>query len=74
MAKGKMPAFMMAKFEKSAADKKMDAKKGAPKEGSKADMKADKAGMKAMAYKKGGMATKSMAYKKGGMVKGGKGC
>jgi hypothetical protein len=37
-----MPAFMMNKFEKSKADKKMDSKKGAPKEGSKADMKADK--------------------------------
>jgi hypothetical protein len=66
MAKGKMPSFMMAKFEKSAADKKMDGKKGAPKEGSKADMKADKAGAKAMFGKK-------PAFKKGGMV-GKKGC
>lgn len=54
-AAGKMPAFMMAKFEKGKGDKKMDAKKGAPKEGSKADMKADMKGMKNMAYKKGGM-------------------
>lgn len=59
-AAGKMPSFMMAKFEKSKGDKKMDAKKGAPKEGSKADMKADKSAMSKMGYSKGGM-----AYKKG---------
>jgi hypothetical protein len=67
MAKGKMPSFMMAKFEKSAADKKMDMK----------DMK----GMKGMAkkpamkpaMKMGGM-VKKPAYKSGGMVKGGKSC
>jgi hypothetical protein len=47
----KMPGFMMAKFEKSKADKKMDAKKGAPKEGSKADMKMDKKAMGAFMKK-----------------------
>ena len=67
MAKGKMPSFMMAKFEKSAADKKMDGKKGAPKEGSKADMKMDMAAMS----KKPAM---GMGYMKGGKVKGGKSC
>lgn len=50
MAKGKMPGFMMAKFEKSAADKKDDAK---------AMMKASKGkkapAAKGMAYRKGGM-------------------
>jgi hypothetical protein len=49
-AAGKMPAFMMAKFEK--ADKKSDKKAGV-KEGSKADMKKD--AKMGMAYKKGGM-------------------
>ena len=37
----KMPATMMKKFEKSGMDKKMDSKKGAPKEGSPADTKRD---------------------------------
>lgn len=53
MAKGKMPSFMMAKFEKSSADKKMDAK---------AMMKAGKGkkapAAKPMAFKKGGMVGK----------------
>lgn len=35
-----------AKWEKTAADKKMDAKPGAPKEGSAADRKSDMAGIK----------------------------
>ena len=48
-AAGKMPAFMMDKFEKK--DKAGDKKAGV-KEGSKKDMKMD---AKAMAYKKGGM-------------------
>lgn len=47
----KMPAFMMAKFEKGKADKKMDAKKGAPKENSKGDMKMDKKAMGAFMKK-----------------------
>lgn len=47
---GKMPSFMMAKFEK--ADKKSDKKAGI-KEGSKADMKKD--AKMGMAYRKGGM-------------------
>ena len=42
---------MMAKFEKSKMDKKMDAMKGAPKEGSKADMKMDKKAMGAFMKK-----------------------
>lgn len=66
MAKGKMPSFMMAKFENSAAEKKTDMK----------DMKGMK-GMKGMAkkpaMKTGGM-VKKPAYKSGGMVKGGKSC
>lgn len=52
MAKGKMPSFMMAKFEK--ADKASDKKAGV-KEGSKADMKKDAKMMKGPAFKKGGM-------------------
>ncbi len=56
----KMPAFMMAKFEKSAMDKKSD-KAGAKKagvskakyEGSKADKAADKKMMPAFMKKKG---------------------
>lgn len=65
MAKGKMPSFMMAKFEKSAADKKTDMK----------DMKgmAKKGMAKKPAMNMGGMVKKS-AYKSGGMVKGGKSC
>ncbi len=35
----------MVAFEKSAADKKMDSKKGAPKEGSKKDMAMDRKAM-----------------------------
>jgi hypothetical protein len=50
MAKGKMPSFMMAKFEKK--DKASDKKAGV-KEGSKADMKKD--AKKMPAFKKGGM-------------------
>lgn len=38
-------------WEKSPPDKKMDSKPGAPKEGSKADMKTDMAGAKRMAAK-----------------------
>lgn len=53
MAKGKMPAFMMDKFEKGAADKKADAK-GMKKMG--AAKKAPAA--KPMAFKKGGMVGK----------------
>lgn len=54
MAKGKMPAFMMAKFEKSGADKKEDAKgaKGMAKKGM-----APPFGKKP-AFKKGGMVGK----------------
>ena len=52
-AAGKMPPFMMAKFEKSSADKKMDAKKGAPKEGSPADENKDKKGAMALMKKSG---------------------
>lgn len=56
----KMPAFMMAKFEKSAKDKKSD-KAGAKKagmpvskyEGSKADKAKDKKMMPAFLKKKG---------------------
>ena len=47
---GKMPSFMMAKFEK--ADMKSDKKAGI-KEGSKADMKKD--AKMGFAYKRGGM-------------------
>jgi|TARA_R110000868_G_C10633760_1_gene743425 hypothetical protein len=54
MAKGKMPSFMMAKFEKGTADKKADMKdmKGMAKKGmaKKPDM--------------------GMGYMKGGKVKG----
>ena len=63
MAKGKMPSFMMAKFEKSSADKKMDMK----------DMKGMKGMTKKPAMKMGGM-VKKPAMKTGGMVKGGKSC
>jgi hypothetical protein len=60
MAKGKMPAFMMAKFEKSGMDKKAD-KAGAKKagvsvkkyEGSAADKKADAKMMPAFLKGKG---------------------
>jgi hypothetical protein len=48
MAKGKMPSFMMAKFEKK--DKASDKKAGV-KEGSKADMKKDAK----MGFSRGGM-------------------
>lgn len=48
-AAGKMPPFMMAKFEKK--DKAADKKAGV-KEGSKKDMAMD---AKSMAYRKGGM-------------------
>lgn len=50
MAKGKMPAFMLAKFEKGKKDKMSD--KGM-KEGGKKDMAKDKKMMPA--FKKGGM-------------------
>lgn len=38
----------MKDYENSAKDKKMDARKGAPKEGSKADKAEDKKGLKKM--------------------------
>ena len=41
----------MKAYEKSSADKKMDMKKGAPKEGSRKDMAADKAGAQKMMAK-----------------------
>lgn len=43
----------LKKVEKSAADKKRDARPGAPKEGSKADMASDRKQAKSMMKKKG---------------------
>lgn len=54
MAKKPSAKSAMKMWEKSPADKKQDAMKGAPREGSKADMKIDKAGAKKMAAKKKG--------------------
>lgn len=47
-----MAKKMMKMFEKGAADKKMDGKKGAPKEGSKMDKGADKKAFPAFLKKK----------------------
>ena len=63
MAKGKMPSFMMARGEKSAAEKKTDMK----------DMQGMKGMTKKPAMKTGGMVKKPV-MKTGGMVKGGKSC
>lgn len=48
-----MAKMTMKGFEKSATDRKMDARKGAPKEGSKADRKIDKAALAKMNKSRG---------------------
>jgi hypothetical protein len=47
-----MAKKMMKLFEKGSADKMKDGKKGAPKEGGKKDMKADKKAFPAFMKKK----------------------